>query len=292
MDCAMSSTPARTEQAELPLLDVRNLFVDFRTTTGTVGALRDVSFTLGRERLGIVGESGSGKSTVGRTLLRIHGKNSIVRASRLQFAGRDLLDLPEREMREIRGRRMTMVMQDPRYCLNPVLKVGNQLAEACRAHSTMGKAEAWQKAVDMLDVVQIRNPARVAEYYPHELSGGMGQRVMIAMMLIPNPDLLIADEPTSALDVTVQRQILHLLDRLVAQRRMSLVFISHDLNLVSGFCDRILIMYRGRIVESCAADQLHAARHPYTRGLLDCAPSMDRKVDRLNVLVRDPAWEQ
>lgn len=288
----MSSTPARTEQAELPLLDVRNLFVDFRTTTGTVGALRDVSFTLGRERLGIVGESGSGKSTVGRTLLRIHGKNSIVRASRLQFAGRDLLDLPEREMREIRGRRMTMVMQDPRYCLNPVLKVGNQLAEACRAHSTMGKAEAWQKAVDMLDVVQIRNPARVAEYYPHELSGGMGQRVMIAMMLIPNPDLLIADEPTSALDVTVQRQILHLLDRLVAQRRMSLVFISHDLNLVSGFCDRILIMYRGRIVESCAADQLHAARHPYTRGLLDCAPSMDRKVDRLNVLVRDPAWEQ
>ena len=288
----MSSTPARTEQAELPLLDVRNLFVDFRTTTGTVGALRDVSFTLGRERLGIVGESGSGKSTVGRTLLRIHGKNGIVRARRLQFAGRDLLGLPEREMREIRGRRMTMVMQDPRYCLNPVLKVGNQLAEACRAHSTMGKAEAWQKAVDMLDVVQIRNPARVAEYYPHELSGGMGQRVMIAMMLIPNPDLLIADEPTSALDVTVQRQILHLLDRLVAQRRMSLVFISHDLNLVSGFCDRILIMYRGRIVESCAADQLHAARHPYTRGLLDCAPSMDRKVDRLNVLVRDPAWEQ
>ena len=288
----MSSTPARTEQAELPLLDVRNLFVDFRTTTGTVGALRDVSFTLGRERLGIVGESGSGKSTVGRTLLRIHGKNGIVRARRLQFAGRDLLGLPEREMREIRGRRMTMVMQDPRYCLNPVLKVGNQLAEACRAHSTMGKAEAWQKAVDMLDIVQIRNPARVAEYYPHELSGGMGQRVMIAMMLIPNPDLLIADEPTSALDVTVQRQILHLLDRLVAQRRMSLVFISHDLNLVSGFCDRILIMYRGRIVESCAADQLHAARHPYTRGLLDCAPSMDRKVDRLNVLVRDPAWEQ
>ena len=288
----MSSTPARTEQAELPLLDVRNLFVDFRTTTGTVGALRDVSFTLGRERLGIVGESGSGKSTVGRTLLRIHGKNGIVRARRLQFAGRDLLGLPEREMREIRGRRMTMVMQDPRYCLNPVLKVGSQLAEACRAHSTMGKAEAWQKAVDMLDVVQIRNPARVAEYYPHELSGGMGQRVMIAMMLIPNPDLLIADEPTSALDVTVQRQILHLLDRLVAQRRMSLVFISHDLNLVSGFCDRILIMYRGRIVESCAADQLHAARHPYTRGLLDCAPSMDRKVDRLNVLVRDPAWEQ
>jgi peptide/nickel transport system ATP-binding protein len=210
----------------------------------------------------------------------------------LQFAGRDLLGLPEREMREIRGRRMTMVMQDPRYCLNPVLKVGNQLAEACRAHSTMGKAEAWQKAVDMLDVVQIRNPARMAEYYPHELSGGMGQRVMIAMMLIPNPDLLIADEPTSALDVTVQRQILHLLDRLVAQRRMSLVFISHDLNLVSEFCDRILIMYRGRIVESCAADQLHVARHPYTRGLLDCAPSMDRKVDRLNVLVRDPAWER
>lgn len=288
----MSSTPARTEQAEPPLLDVRNLFVDFRTTTGTVGALRDVSFTLGRERLGIVGESGSGKSTVGRTLLRIHGKNGIVRANRLQFAGRDLLGLPEREMREIRGRRMTMVMQDPRYCLNPVLKVGNQLAEACRAHSTMGKAEAWQKAVDMLDVVQIRNPARIAEYYPHELSGGMGQRVMIAMMLIPNPDLLIADEPTSALDVTVQRQILHLLDRLVAQRRMSLVFISHDLNLVSEFCDRILIMYRGRIVESCAADQLHVARHPYTRGLLDCAPSMDRKVDRLNVLVRDPAWER
>lgn len=288
----MYSIPAMTEQAERPLLDVQKLCVDFRTATGVVSALRDVSFTLGRERLGIVGESGSGKSTIGRTLLKIQGKNSIVRADRLQFSDRDLLDLPDRQMREIRGRRMTMVMQDPRYSLNPVLKVGAQLAEACRAHSKMSKAEAWQKAVEMLDAVQIRDPARVAGYYPHELSGGMGQRVMIAMMLVPNPELLIADEPTSALDVTVQRQILRLLDKLVAERGMSLIFISHDLNLVSGFCDRILTMYRGRVVECCAADELNAARHPYTRGLLNCAPSMERKVDKLNVLVRDAAWER
>lgn len=288
----MSWTPGMVEEPDRTLLDVRGLSVDFQTATGTVSALRDVSFSLGRERLGIVGESGSGKSTIGRAILRISGKNSIVRADRLQLSGSDLLRLSDRQMREVRGRQVTMVMQDPRYSLNPVLKIGAQLAESCRAHSSMGKAEAWQQAIDMLAAVHIREPARVVELYPHQLSGGMGQRVMIAMMLIPNPDLLIADEPTSALDVTVQRQILRLLDKLVAERGMGLIFISHDLNVVSGFCDRILIMYKGRIVESCAADQLSSARHPYTRGLLNCAPAIDRKTDKLKVLVRDAAWER
>lgn len=279
------------DETAVPLLEVRNLSVAFRMATHTVQALRGVGFDVGRERLGIVGESGSGKSTVGRAILRMTGKNSTVSADAIRLEGRDILRLSNREMRRVRGRQLTMVMQDPRYSLNPVLKIGAQLAESFRTHLGAGRADARRRAVEMLETVRIRNPARVADLYPYEISGGMGQRVMIAMMLIPRPKLMIADEPTSALDVTVQRQILGLLDELVETRGMGLVFISHDLDLVSHFCDRVLIMYKGRIVESCPAAELKNATHPYTRGLLDCAPTLERKQRRLNVLDRDPAWE-
>ncbi len=274
------------------LLDVQNLSVDFSTSTGTIRALRDISFRVGHERVGVVGESGSGKSTLGRTILRLHGKNALVRSQRMTFEGRALLSLSEQQMRDIRGKRITMIMQDPKYSLNPVLKIGRQISEAYRAHSNASVAESRARTLEMLAAVGIHEPERVAELYPHEISGGMGQRVMIAMMLIPEPTLLIADEPTSALDVTVQMQVLAILDDLVSKRGMGLIFISHDLKLVSSFCDRILIMYRGRIVESCAADELHYASHPYTQGLLRCVPSLSRKEDKLNVLKRDSEWDQ
>jgi peptide/nickel transport system ATP-binding protein len=195
-------------------------------------------------------------------------------------------------MQAIRGRRIAMVMQDPKYSLNPVITVGQQIAEAYRIHTRASAAQARQKAIEMLQAVRIRRPEQVYDNYPHEVSGGMGQRIMIAMMLLPGPDLLIADEPTSALDVTVQLQLLAILDDLVQQRGMGLILISHDLNLVASFCDRIIIMYAGRIMEVCAAADLHRAKHPYTRGLLNCLPQIDRPVTELPVLKRDPAWQE
>ena len=252
--------------------------------------MRGVSFELGRERLGIVGESGSGKSQTGRAILRLIPPPGRIEADRLEFAGTDLLRLHERGMRAIRGKRITMVMQDPRYSLNPVMNIGRQLMECYRVHARVSRAEARRKALESLAAVRIRDPDRVFHAYPHEVSGGMGQRIMIAMMLITDPDLLIADEPTSALDVTVQLQVLAILDDLVTKRGMGLILISHDLNLVRSFCDRVLVMYGGRIMEEIAADQLQAARHPYTRGLLNCLPEIGGGRGPLPVLNRDPAW--
>lgn len=279
------------ERDEDTLLDIYGLSVDFRTATKTVNVLRDVNFRLGHEKLGIVGESGSGKTTVGRAILRLTGRNSIVRARKMEVVGREVTALSDKQMRQIRGREVAMILQDPRFSLNPALKIGEQLAESCRVHLKLGAAEAWRRAVELLAEVQITHPDRVVHLYPHQISGGMGQRVMIAMMLIPKPRILIADEPTSALDVTVRRQVLQLLDDRLAEQKMGLILISHDLDLVSQFCDRVLIMYKGRIVETCAADQLQFAKHPYTRGLLNCRPDLRHKKDRLNVLERDPAWE-
>lgn len=273
-----------------PLLEVVNLNVAYPSATGVVQAVRDVSFSLGQERLGIVGESGSGKTTVGRAILKLIPSPGLVTAKRIALRGQDLAQLSERAMRRIRGERISMVMQDPKYSLNPVVRVGEQIAEAYRLHASASRREARQKTLDMLEAVRIRDPERVFHAYPHELSGGMGQRVMIAMMLIPNPELLIADEPTSALDVTVQMQILAIIDDMVRDRGMGLIFISHDLNLVASFCDRILIMYAGRIVEQCRADELHLASHPYTQGLLACLPRIDDDRDQLDTLKRDPAW--
>ncbi|MGR3376190.1 ABC transporter ATP-binding protein [Salipiger abyssi] len=272
------------------LLDVENLRVTFPTRSGSFEAVRGISFSLGRERLGIVGESGSGKSMTGRAILKLIRKPGIVTADRMQMGGTDLLTASEREMRRIRGRHASMIMQDPKFSLNPVMTVGSQITEALLTHERLSRAEARKRAVAMLDAVAIRDPERVMSLYPHEVSGGMGQRIMIAMMLIPNPEILIADEPTSALDVSVQLQVLEIMDKLVTDRGMGLIFISHDLNLVSNFCDRILIMYAGRIIEVCQAGKLHEAKHPYTIGLLNSVPDLEHPRPRLDALQRDPAW--
>lgn len=272
------------------LLEVEDLFVRFPTRNGIFEAVRGVSFSLGKERLGIVGESGSGKSMTGRAILRLIRPPGQVVATRMELDGEDLQSKSERQMRRVRGQRISMVMQDPKFSLNPVMTVGAQIMEAYSLHANAGRAETRRKTIEMLEAVSIRDSERVLKAYPHELSGGMGQRIMIAMMLIPEPQILIADEPTSALDVSVQTQVLRIMDRLVTQRGMGLIFISHDLNLVSSFCDRVLIMYAGQVVETCKADELHQATHPYTRGLLESLPRLDKPQKRLAVLKRDPAW--
>jgi peptide/nickel transport system ATP-binding protein len=272
------------------MLSIENLRVSFPSRTGRVDAVRGVSLEVGREKVGIVVESGSGKSTVGRAVMGLLPPAANVTADRLAFAGIDLLRASPAQWRDLRGGRMGMVLQDPKYSLNPVMRIGDQIAESLRDHRGLRGRAAAARVEELLAAVRIRDPRRVVEAYPHELSGGMGQRVMIAMMLAGEPDLLIADEPTSALDVTVQLQVLAILDDLVSERGMGLIFISHDLELVATFCDRVVIMYTGRVMEVCRAAELHAARHPYTRGLLGCLPRLDRPQDRLPALTRDPAW--
>ncbi|WP_420391983.1 ABC transporter ATP-binding protein [Acuticoccus sp.] len=275
-----------------PILEVEDLTVQFRTNRGTFDAVRGISFEVGRERVGIVGESGSGKSMTGRAILGLTPKGSEVTARRLAFKGRDLLKMSANEMRELRGGQISMVMQDPKYSLNPLIRIGAQIAEAYRVHGGAGGSAARDKALAMLEAVHIRDPERVYKLYPHEVSGGMGQRVMISMMLAGDPDLLIADEPTSALDVTVQTEVLRILDELVERRGLALVFISHDLDLVAGFCDRVLVMYAGQIVEELDAADLASAQHPYSRGLLASLPRLGQRRDALPVLERDPRWRE
>ncbi len=272
------------------LVDIQNLDIAFPTPYGMSHAVRGVSLTLGAEKLGIVGESGSGKSLTARSLLRLLPDTAHMTADKLTFDGIDILTASERTLRAIRGKRAGLILQDPKFSLNPVMTAGAQIAEAWRAHRRAGRREAHAATIDLLAQVQIRDPARVAGAYPHELSGGMGQRVMIAMMLAPDPELLIADEPTSALDATVQAEILRLMEDLVSRRGMGLMLISHDLPLVSHFCDRVAVMYAGRIVETLGAGELGRATHPYTRGLLECLPTLTHDKPRLPVMVRDPAW--
>jgi len=272
------------------LVEICNLRIRFPTATGFSEAVRNVSLTLGQEKLGIVGESGSGKSLTARSILRLLPSNAVATANKLEFDGIDVLRADERTLRRIRGARAGLILQDPKFSLNPVMTAGAQIAEAWHVHRGGSRKVAEQAAIDLLAQVQIRDPRRVACAYPHELSGGMGQRVMIAMMLAPDPELLIADEPTSALDATVQAEILRLIEELVSRRGMGLILISHDLPLVSHFCDRVSVMYAGRVVEELAAAELTRARHPYTRGLLECLPSLSRRQARLAVMQRDPAW--
>ena len=272
------------------ILEVEDLRVAFPSRQGPVEVVRGVTFDLGRERLGIVGESGSGKSQTGRAILGLTPPSGTVRAKRLQFEGIDLRDASAATWRRLRGRRMSMVMQDPKFSLNPVMTIGRQIVEAYARQPDAPRSAARDKAIAMLEAVQIRDPARVFDAYPHELSGGMGQRAMIAMMLIADPELLIADEPTSALDVTVQLQVLAIMDKLVTDRGMGLVFISHDLRLVSTFCDRILVMYAGKIVEEVSSGALADAKHPYTRGLLNCLPKLADDRHPLPTLDRRPEW--
>lgn len=274
-----------------PVLVVDDLCVAFPNRDGGfTEVVRGVSFTLGRERLGIVGESGSGKSQTGRAILGLTAPEGRVTAKRLAFQGTDLMHCSAQQRRALRGGRIAMVLQDPKFSLNPVMTIGEQIVETLRAHSRVSGAEARRAALAALEAVQIDDPVRVYRLYPHEVSGGMGQRAMIAMMLIANPELLIADEPTSALDVTVQLQVLAILDGLVRQRGMGLIFISHDLRLVSTFCDRILVMYAGRVVEEIAAGALAEARHPYTLGLLNCLPRLGDARHPLPTLDRQPEW--
>ena len=274
-----------------PLLIVEDLRVAYPDREGRLTeVVRGVSFTLGRERLGIVGESGSGKSQTGRAIVGLTAPGGQVTAKRLDFKGTDLLHCDPAQRRRLRGGRIAMVLQDPKFSLNPVMRIGAQIAETLRAHQPVSARQAHKQALDALAAVQIDDPERVARLYPHEVSGGMGQRAMIAMMLIAGPELLIADEPTSALDVTVQLEVLAILDKLVVERGMGLIFISHDLRLVSSFCDRVLVMYAGRVVEQIAAVDLAQAQHPYTQGLLNCLPRIDAARHPLPTLDRQPEW--
>jgi peptide/nickel transport system ATP-binding protein len=273
-----------------PLLQVENLDVRFATPMGLVHAVRGVGFTMGREKLAIVGESGSGKSVTGRALMGLVAPPGRVTATRLDFDGIALAGAGPAAFRRLRGRRIGLVMQDPKFSLNPVQRIGEQISESLRLHTGLSAAAARTRSLAMLEAVQITDPERVFRAYPHELSGGMAQRAMLSMMLVAEPDLLIADEPTSALDVTVQLEILSILDEQIRRRGMGLIFISHDLRLVSRFCDRVLVMYAGRVVETIAAADLAHAKHPYTRGLFSCLPNLDRPGEKLPVLNRDPAW--
>ena len=272
------------------LLEVQDLRVTFPTHRGDIDVVKGISFDLGRERLAIVGESGSGKSMTGRSILRLIRSPGRVTATKLKFDNIDLLDQSEKQMRALRGARISMVMQDPKYSLNPVLTIGEQIGEALRTHQNLPRKQVHDRVIDMLDQVRINDPDRVAKLYPHEVSGGMGQRIMIAMMLIPEPDLLIADEPTSALDVSVQAQVLDLIDGLIQQKGMGLIIISHDLNLVANYADRVLVMNAGEIVEECNASTLKNAQHPYTKGLLAAVPRIDETREELPTLDRSQ-WD-
>jgi len=255
-------------------------------------AVRGVSLTVRRgERLGIVGESGSGKSLTGRALLGLLPPEAKWSAKALRFEGRDLLAMRPQERRRLCGTRMSMILQDPKFSLNPVMTVAQQMRETFVRQGVKESRRALrERIVAALEAVHIRDPQRVADAYPHELSGGMGQRVMIAMMVSAGPRLLIADEPTSALDVLVSMQVLAVLDEMIERHDTGLVFISHDLPLVMSFCDRVAVMYGGRVVETCAARDLAHATHPYTRGLLEANPPLDNPPDELPTLRRDPAW--
>jgi len=260
---------------DLPLLQVENLNIAFRTQAGEVAAVRDVSFNVPESgTLGLVGESGSGKSATALSILRLLPPQARIGGT-IRFGGDDLLALPEASMRSLRGAGISMIFQEPMTALNPVMRVGDQVAEAVRAHSRVSKDEAWQRAMDVLQDVAIPQPAQRARDYPHQLSGGQRQRIMIAMALVNRPRLLIADEPTTALDVTIQAQILRLLRDLREKYRLAMLFISHDLGVVSRVADHVAVMYAGEIVEMGPVARIFRdARHPYTRGLIRAIPTL------------------
>jgi oligopeptide/dipeptide ABC transporter ATP-binding protein len=260
------------------MLSVRDLDVRFATDGGIVRAVEGVSFDLDKgEILAIVGESGSGKSVTAQTLLGLTRAPNATITGSVEFDGRDLVQLDDDQLREIRGARIAMIFQDPMTSLNPVYRVGDQIIEMIRAHRKVSKNEARETAVDLLRSVGIPNPERRVHDYPHEFSGGMRQRVMIAMALALDPDVLIADEPTTALDVTVQAQILRLLDRLNRERGLAVVLITHDLGVVAEIADRVAVMYAGQIVEDATLEELfYDPQHPYTWGLLGSLARLDQ----------------
>jgi oligopeptide/dipeptide ABC transporter ATP-binding protein len=268
------------------LIELRNLKAYFFTEDGVVKAVDGVDFFVGRgEVLGLVGESGCGKSVTSLSIMRLIGVPGRIVEGEIFFEGKDLLKMSEAEMVQMRGNRISMIFQQPQSSLNPVFKVGDQVAEVLQIHNDMKRDEAWEKAVDLLRLVGIPDPEKKAHAYPHEMSGGQAQRVMIAMALALNPQLLIADEPTTALDVTIQAQILDLMRDLRNRMDTAVILITHDLGVISEMADRVAVMYAGRIVEQTDARTLFAVPlHPYTQGLMASIPVLGQVKDKLDVI--------
>jgi peptide/nickel transport system ATP-binding protein len=270
-----------------PLLTVTNLRTYFYTGAGVARSVDGVSFAVQpRETLGVVGESGCGKSVTALSILRlIQRPGRIEPESRIEFEGRNLLELPDPEIRKVRGNRIAMIFQEPMTALNPVFTVGEQIAEVVRVHAGATRKAAWDRAVEMLTLMGIPAPAERARQYPHQLSGGMRQRVMIAMALVMNPALVIADEPTTALDVTIQAQILELLAELQQRLGTSILLITHDLGVIAETAQRVIVMYAGEVVEEATVGELFARpHHPYTEGLMHAMPRVGQERERLAVI--------
>ena len=266
-----------------PLLTVERLSVALPASPPLV---KDISFSMGQERLALVGESGSGKSLTARALMGLLPPPLQLQAQRLTLGGDDLTRMNERQWNRLRGNKVAMVMQDPKHALNPTQPIGRQVEEPLLLHTRLGRAERREKVLDMLAAVGLPDPQALSQRYPHQLSGGMGQRVMLAIALINDPQLLIADEPTSALDHQMRDQVLQLIENLVEQRNMGLILISHDLQQVAHYCERVLVMYKGELLDQLPADRLASATHPYTRTRWSCRPSRETHGKTLPVLDR------
>ena len=283
--------PAYAADGKMPILSVRNLNVDFKTDDGVVHAVDDVSFDLfANETLGIVGESGSGKSVTSLAILGLLPTSAQV-SGEVRFQGENILGKSEKALREIRGDKIAMIFQDALASLNPVLRVGDQIAESISVHHDLTKPALADRVVELLDLVGIPQPKQRAKQYPHEYSGGMRQRAMIAMSIANDPDVLIADEPTTALDVTIQAQVLEVLERIQDRTNSAIILITHDLGVVAGVADRVVVMYAGRHAEMGTVDEIfYEPKHPYSRGLLASLPRVDRRVqnERLHRIEGQP----
>ena len=273
-----------------PLLQVKDLHTSFTTDNGEVQAVNGVSFTLEEGKtLGIVGESGSGKSVTAYSIMQILEKNGSIKQGQILFKGEDITHYTEKQMQDFRGKKCSIIFQDPMTSLNPVYTIGNQISEAILIHSDKSKEEAKAQTIKMLDLVGINDPEKRYKQYPHELSGGMRQRIMIAMALVSEPDILIADEPTTALDVTIQAQILELMQELQQKLNMAIIIVTHDLGVIAQMADEIVVMYGGRICERGTADHIfYSPAHEYTKGLLRSIPSIENMKEKLVPIAGSP----
>jgi oligopeptide/dipeptide ABC transporter ATP-binding protein len=268
----------------MSILEIKNLSVNYEVDSGIIKAVENISFSIDKgETLAIVGESGCGKSTTAHALMRLISKPGIIANGSIELAGLDLTKLKEKEMSKIRGKEMAMIFQEPMTSLNPVYRVGEQIAETIRIHTGQKRSQALEQAIQIMDRVGISNPATRAKQYPHQMSGGMRQRAMIAMALACEPKVLIADEPTTALDVTIQAQILRLMRKLQKDFNTAILFITHDLGVVAEVADKVAVMYCGNIVEvGPVVDMYYSPKHPYTKGLIESVPDVNKKMGRLS----------